>query len=350
MKLAIKNKTTKRKNIKLQISLLLVLFFAFLVNAQVSIKADTTKIRIGEQFQYNIQVEAIKNVYFPKLELDSLKKLEVIKSFDVDTLKNKLYKKYLLTSFDSGRYALPPQLVRIKNKTYKTDSLFIDVSTVQVDTLKQPLFPIKAIQSQPLDIKDYAKNYWYILPILLVLGFLIWYFFIRKKETEAEKIAKLTPFEQAKLQMDNLDKKLLWQNNKTKQYYTELTAIVRIFIEKELKIPALENTSNELVRAIKKINNENKLEIPKKSIIKLKSLLNEADLVKFAKFKPMANEIEKHRKDADVLLEDLKLNEIIEEIGGEINKKEEVNEMDESTKEKSTNANLDNKEKKENDN
>ena len=308
-----------RKNInRTQISKILVVLFFVLgslltVKAQVRIKADTTKIRIGEQIQFQIEVDAVKEVRFHKLVLDSLKKVEIVETLKLDTVKNKLYKKYILTSFDSGRYVLPQQLVNIKNKTYKTDSLFIDVSTVQVDTLKQPLFPIKAIQSQPLDLKDYAKNYWYILPILLLLVFLIWYLFIRKKETEEEKIAKLTPFEQAKLQMDDLDKKLLWQNNKTKQYYTELTDIIRGFIEKELKIPALENTSNEVVRAIKKVNNKNKLEISKKSIIKLKALLQEADLVKFAKFKPLAHEIENHRVDANVILDDLKIEELVEE-------------------------------------
>lgn len=289
-----------------------VLLFSLISYSQVTIKSDTTKIRIGEQFDYQIEVDGINGVEFYKLKLDSLQKIEVIKSHDIDTLKEKLIKKYTLTSFDSGRYQLPKQLVKIFSKPVFTDSLIIDVSTVAVDTIKQPLFPIKAIQHQKLDLKDYVKNYWYLLPILIVLAFIIWYFFIRKKETEEERIAKIPPFEMAVQQLESLDKKLLWQNNKTKEYYSELTDIIRTYIEKELKVQALESTTNELVKSIKKFNNIQKLDISKKTILKLKDLLQEADLVKFAKSKPFANEIEMHRKYADVILEGLKPLDLVE--------------------------------------
>ncbi|MCF6351129.1 MAG: hypothetical protein L3J23_08910 [Flavobacteriaceae bacterium] len=280
--------------------------------AQVSLKADTTKIRIGEQINYQIEVDGINGIEFQKLQLDSFRKLEVLKSYKIDTLKNKLIKKYTLTSFDSGRYMLPKQMVKIFSRPVFTDSLIINVSTVAIDTIKQPIFPIKAIQKQSLNLKDYTKNYWWLLLLLPIIGLIIWYFFIRKKETEKERIAKIPPFEMAVQQLENLDKKLLWQNNKTKAYYSELTDIIRTFIEKELKIPALESTTNELVNAIKKTNNSNKLEISKKTVLKLKDLLQEADLVKFAKSKPFANEIEMHRKYATLILEGLKAVEIKE--------------------------------------
>lgn len=294
----------------------LLTLFTLFGYTQITTKTDTTKIRIGEQIVLKYIVDKDSNVQFPKnLQLDSLKRLEVVKSFDIDTVKNQLIKKYTITSFDSGRYAIPEQLIMSNGKILKTDSIWIDISTVAVDTTKQKLFPIKAIQSQSITIIDFAKNYWYWLLGLFLLFGVIWYFFIRKKETEEERISKIPPFEMAVQQLHSLDKKLLWQNNKTKQYYSELTDIIRNYIEKELKIPALENTTNELVKNLKKINNINKLEISKKTIIKLKTLLQEADLVKFAKSKPFADEIEMHRNYADVILEGLKSEEeeIIEE-------------------------------------
>ena len=287
-----------------------LILVTLLSNAQVTVKTDTTKIRIGEQIQIQYFVNKQEGVQFPKLALDSLRKMEVVKSFDVDTVKNQLVKKYSLTSFDSGRYTLPQQLIQIKGKKHFTKPIIIDVGTIAVDTLKQKLFPIKSIQSQKLNIKDYAKNYWYLFPILLILGVLIWYFFIRKKETEEERVAKIPPFQMAVQQLQDLDKKLLWQNNKTKEYYSELTDIIRTYIEKELKVPALESTTNELVNNIKKINNTNNLDISNKIILKLKDLLQEADLVKFAKSKPFANEIEMHRNYASVILDGLKFEEI----------------------------------------
>ena len=308
-----------------------LILFTTTLSAQITVKTDTTKIRIGEQIQLKYIVDKQEGVKFPKkIALDSLQKIEVVKSFAIDTIQNKLVKKYALTSFDSGRYELPQQLILLKGKKYYTKPIIFDVGTVAVDTTKQKLFPIKAIQHQKFTLKDYAKNYWYLLPILLVLGVLLWYFFIRKKETEEEKIAKIPPFEMAVQKLANLDKKLLWQNNKTKEYYSELTDIIRTYIEKELKVPALESTTNELVNDIKRINNSNNLDISNKIILKLKDLLKEADLVKFAKSKPYATEIEMHRSYADTILEGLKLVE--EEFPEEEKEKTEVENNSDNTK------------------
>ena len=341
--LAVKSKT---HSVKLCV---ITFLFAITTTAQVAIKADTTKIRIGEQFNYQIEVQATTGVEFFKLRLDSLQKIEVIKSHKIDTLKDKLIKKFTLTSFDSGRYQLPKQLVKIFSKPVFTDSLIIDVSTVAVDTIKQPLFPIKAIQHQDLNLKDYAKNYWWLLILVPIIGFVIWYFFIRKKETEEEKLAKIPPFEMAVQQLESLDKKLLWQNNKTKQYYSELTDIIRTYIEKEMKIAAMESTTSDLVNTIKNHNNINKLDISKKTILKLKDLLQVADLVKFAKSKPFATEIEMHRNYADVILEGLKIeveNEV--EIENEVEVESEVENEVETENKFAPKNNTDNV-KKEND-
>ncbi len=78
----------------------------------VYVKADTTKIRIGETIIYEIVVDnADTGVNFTEIKLDSFARVEVIESFDIDTLKNRLIKKYALTSFDSGRYVIPRQRV-----------------------------------------------------------------------------------------------------------------------------------------------------------------------------------------------------------------------------------------------
>ena len=296
-------------------------FYGF---SQIQVKTDTTKIRIGEQINYQIIADKKAQVQFPKLILDSLKHLEVVKSYDIDTLKNKLIKKYAITSFDSGRYAIPQQIVRVNNKIYKTDSIWVDVSTVAVDTLKQPLFPIKAVHHEKLTLKDYATNYWYILFALFWIA-LVWYIFFRKKETKEEKfarlLAKLPPFELAKRQLQKLDEKQLWQNNKTKEYYSELTDILRNYIEKELQIPAMESTTKELLEALQNDEIMQKLEMPKETLNRLEHLLKDADLVKFAKMRPVADEIMEHRKEADDILIGLKP-KVIEEEEEETEEKE----------------------------
>jgi len=289
----------------LRFSLLFSFFLiGFFANAQVSTQIDTTKIRIGEQIQYQIIVDEIEGVQFTKFELDSLKKMEVITSFEIDSLKNRLIKKYALTSFDSGRYVLPRQMVIINDKKFLTDSVVVDVGTVPVDTEKKEFFDIKNIIGEPYTFADFIKYMWWLLAILFVVGLILAYIY-RKKYTPEEIIARIPPFELAKQRLHELDSKQLWQQNKVKQYYVELTDIVRSFIEREMHIPALESTTDELLETISDFNENSKLDIPKETILKLKELLKEADLVKFAKSKPLSNEIELHRNEAEYIIDNL---------------------------------------------
>jgi hypothetical protein len=85
----------------------------------------------------------------------------------------------------------------------------------------------------------------------------------------------------------------------------ELTDIVRTFIEREMNIPALESTTDELLETITDFNASSKLNIPEGTIVKLQGLLQEADLVKFAKSKPLIDEIETHRSSAEVIIDNL---------------------------------------------
>lgn len=279
----------------------------------VRVKADTTKIRIGEQINYQITIEnADKGVQFPELELDSLSRMEIVESKPIDTLKEKLIRKYVLTSFDSGQYVIPPQRIRIWSQEYLTDSVVIDVATMAVDTTKQAMFPIKAIQREPYTFQDFKKYLWWLVGTLLLIA-LILYFLFRKKKTPEEIEAAIPPYELALKKLKELDAKELWQKNKIKQYYVELTDIVRTYIERELNIPALESTTDELIETMTDFNSSSTLNIPNEAIEKLNKLLKDADLVKFAKFKPLINEIELHRQDSREIIDDLKPKVIVEE-------------------------------------
>ena len=78
--------------------ILLTCFVSFSQNEMVKVTIDTTNIRIGEQFNLKIWIGETKNVILPKLQL---KGLEVVDSTKIDTLKNSLIRKYILTGFDS---------------------------------------------------------------------------------------------------------------------------------------------------------------------------------------------------------------------------------------------------------
>lgn len=272
--------------------------------SQVSSKIDTTSIRIGEQFNYEITVEETKDVRFPKFESDSLNRIGVVTSHKIDSLKNQLIKKYTLTSFDSGRYVLPGQEIFIKDKRFLTEEVVINVGTVPVDTLKQPMYHIKEINNEPYLFSDYLNYFWGLILLLIIIAVIL-YFVLKDKPTPEEIISRIPPFDAAKMRLKELDQKELISKNKIKLYYVELTDIVRTFIEKEMNIPALESTTDELMEIITDFNSSSHLNISGDTLLKLKQLLKEADLVKFAKSRPLQNQIALHREDAEGIIDTL---------------------------------------------
>jgi hypothetical protein len=296
----------------------LIGFIGFAQENPVSIQTDTTAIKIGEQIQLKIAVNKTNNVIFPKLQLDSLGKVEVIEALPVDTLKNSLEKKYLLTSFDSGQYVLPKQLVIINNKQFFTDSLLVNVATVKVDTLKQKMFPIKSIKKEPKTFDDYKHLLWWLIPILILLAVILYVIFRKKQKIRKPKVI-IAPIQEALLRLKELDEKHLLQQNKIKIYYSELTDIVRTYIEKDINIPALESTTNELIETINDFNESSNLGISKETIQQLNEVLQSADLVKFAKSKPIVNEIQNDRIIVENILKNTQNAVHINDVEGEQN-------------------------------
>ena len=283
---------------------------AFTQNPMVKTQIETSNIRIGEQFNLKISVNETENVILPKLEL---KGLEVIDSAKIDTIRNMIIQKYIITGFDSGSFYIPQQQVFVKNQAYLTDSLLVNVATVAIDTAKIKKYPIKSIKKEPYVFDDFKIYIYLLIAALIIIGFWIYYFVIRKRKIDEDEptYKALPPYEEAIYKLNELDEKLLWQNNKVKEYYSELTDIVRGYIERELKVPALEKTSDEIIDMLKDFHDASAITANKITIQKLKDLLREADLVKFAKSKPLAPEIEEDRKDAEEVLHNLKPKPVI---------------------------------------
>ena len=147
----------------------------------------------------------------------------------------------------------------------------------------------------------------------LLLVALIFYLLKRKKKTPEEIEAAIPPYELALKRLQELDAKDLLNKNRIKKYYVELTDILRTYIERELNIPALESTTDELIETMRDFNTSSSLNITEETIDTLSKLLKDADLVKFAKFKPLINEIELHRKDTREIIDDLKPKITVEE-------------------------------------
>lgn len=279
---------------KIKLYLLLLLFTTSVFAQQkVVTSIDTTKNKIGAEFKLTLKtsVGASSKVIFPKLR--NIGPLEVIESYPVDTVKNgdryELIKKYGLTQFDSGRYVIPSVKILIDNKPFLTDSIKVEVANVAVDTLKQKMYDIKDIVKT-----EESSDWWkYLLGILLIAGigaFIYWYTKNRQKKKIEEEVFK-TPIEKATSLLNTLEKKELWQHGDVKAYYSELTDIARNYIEEAIEIPAMESTTSELIEALKVASQKKKMKLSQETIDNLFTVLKQADLVKFAKSKPLEFEI-----------------------------------------------------------
>jgi len=259
--------------------------------SQVTSSIDSTKIKIGEQIIYKIQVETNPSslVVFP--EGQTFLPLEMVDSYPVDTIKNNdkynLIKTYGLTQFDSGTYTIPRQKITIGDKTFLTDSLKVEVKNVIVDTLKQGLYDIKPIMEVKKTGSDWWKYLLYGLLMLGVIGGLLYWFIWRKKPlSEAEQMALLPPYDRAKLALKKLDESDYLENEALKDYYSELTFIIRKYLDEKVYDKALESTTDELINRLNLLKEGNQIDLSKEDIRNLESILKRADLVKFAKSAP----------------------------------------------------------------
>jgi hypothetical protein len=287
--------------------LLLLSFMGFSQeDSPISISLDTARIRLGEPLEYTISVQGVGNVGFPKLE--RLGTLELLSSKKADTFADRLEKKYLLTGFDSGSFYVPKQQVFLKDKAYFTDSILVQVATVAVDTLKQKPFANKPIVEESWvfdDFKPYLSNVFLLLGILLFFaaGYFVYKKYYKKETTPLKE--SIPAFREALQKLEQLDKKLLWQNNHTKDYYAELTEIIKVYVGRELEIHTLEATTAELIPLLQQANRSKEIGIAQKSVESLANFLKNADFVKFAKLKPLSHAIQNDRRAAELLLQDL---------------------------------------------
>lgn len=279
-----------------------LLAFPMLYAQEVKVETNTKNIKIGEQIQYKVSVEtpADTQVSFP--EGQTFAPLEMVKTRAADTLRDggkyRLVKEYYLTQFDEGKYTIPSQKIRINNKDYFTDSLLVEVHTVAIDTLKQPLYDIKPIQ----EVKKPFTSYGWILTIiaavllLLIVAFVYFVFIRKKKFPFLQTQKKLPPFDRAIQDLKELQNSKYLIQSQHKEYYTRLTDIVKVYLEEEVHILAKESTTDELLTKINLLQEKGKLNLNQETITNLKRVLQTADLVKFAKNKPSDDNAEYDRE------------------------------------------------------
>jgi len=283
----------------------------------VTAKIDSSFIFIGEQagLSFEIVQQKKSKVQLPLFSDTIVSGIELVARQKPDTtlLDNETIKvlhKFIITSFDTALYYIPSfDIYNDNGDTVGSNPLSLKVFTIDIDTTQYQIADIKPIYEPPFNWRGFFTILLYIL-LALVSIFAIYRIVRRylqnKKILPTEKSQLEVPAHILALEMlDTIKKEKRWERGEAKPYYTELTNILRIYIEKRYNLNAMESTSDEILTLLKNIG------IKREIITSLKTLLELSDLVKFAKWEPMIDDYLKSLSIAYTFVNDTK--EIIEE-------------------------------------
>ena len=293
------------------ISLFLSLQYAIAQSPLLKTTVDRKQILIGEQLKYNVEATFRVNAYrigwfsgpdiFSHFEVVTRGKIDTIEKNGILTYKQTL----TLTSFDSGIYAIPAMAVNVEplagdtTLNLFTDSIPINISFSPLDSTKT-FHDIKSI----IEVKDEIPLWMWIgggaLLILLIVAiiYLIKYFKTRKKRVPVFE-SKLSPIDEARQLLNELQKEQFLYKGEVKQYHTKLTDIFKRYLSRKMERNLLTLTSSDILLLL------NDTLLSKADTALIAGALRMTDAVKFAKFYP-------HKEESETSLLDTK--KVIEQI------------------------------------
>lgn len=273
---------------------------------KVTTNIDKKNILIGDQITLTLKTPKNTNIIWNNTN-DSVGKFEIISKSKIDTTQNEYIQRITLTTWDSGNFTIKPLPFYIRNNqsldSFFSDSVLINVKTVAVDTSK-PFKDIKPNVKVGYTTKEIIQIIFQILFILLALIAVIYLIYIqlkqKKKSIKIDEDALLLPHEKALKYLKKLEEKEFLLSAKYKEHYTELSDIIRHYLDAQFQMQTLESTTDEILREAKK----NKLSNDVRK--EMKNLFETADLVKFAKILPSPFDNEQTLKNAYQIIEKTK--------------------------------------------
>lgn len=280
--------------------LLLCLGAGQFASAQVTVdvKIDSLELFVGQQTRITLDVSCDKKaqLVMPQLKPGDMLTpgVEVVDVAKADTqllnegMRQLISQSYVVTSFDSALYYLPPFVVKVDEKEYQSKNLALRVLSIPVDTVHVDRFyGINEIMEPPFSWADWAAKFW--LSVLLLIWAIAWgYLYIRYRDNKPiikiiKRAPKVLPHTKAMQEIDQIKAEKVWAQEDSKEYYVRLTATLRTYIESRYGFNAMEMTSSEIITRLTEGQTEESLD-------ELRSLFMTADLVKFAKYNTQINE------------------------------------------------------------
>ena len=266
---------------------------------EAKVALEPKSILIGEHVNMTLEVEAPpeSDVVFPDFSDKVNTNIEIINYGNVvedysDDRETKILKKeYTVTAYQEGHFPIEPiefkSIIDGDTLTFMSEAKLISVETVEIDPEEGPK-DVKPIIQIPWTFSELLPYILLVLLVITIVLFIIYYLKQRKKKPEPSSIwerADVPAYAAALSKLEALRKSNYLKEEKFKLFYSELTDILRRYLEKHFEVDAPEMTSNEILLATKEL-------LEKEDHDKLNDMLVLADLVKFAKHKPMIDESE----------------------------------------------------------
>ncbi len=286
------------------------LIILFLVSnnifAQVQLKTrlspDTVLFAKTANLEIELSIPKGQKIHYPKLKSHIITPQLGYSQIKIDTTEahGKLFIKYLvqLIPFKDSVVKVPSLPFQVGSNIMLSDSFLLYVKPIEIDTAKLAkidtsqlikIFDTTRPLNAPLTLKELWLRYRYILlAILLLTGlfFILRYLYKKYLANREKEILpleeQLTPDELAVERLTKLKNAKLYQKGKYKDFYSELSEILRQYVELRYNINALELTTSELETLLSAGT------IFDKQLAEgFLRVLKNADLVKFAKYTPL---------------------------------------------------------------
>ena len=274
------------------------LFFALIgtataQNVEATAKVQDEQVAVGKPFALDLTLKVPYGTVVEwnpfatdtlSAQLDILKRGDLQRTADADS--NIIVQQQLtLMTFDTGYIQVPG--LQLSTLNAFTDPIQVYSSTIAVDTT-QAFRPLMPPIEHPVSMKEMFP--WLLgLLLLVIIGLAVWYVVKHRKPKTDEngepvKGPTIPPYDKALGDLENLKEQKLWQAGKLKEYYSSLTDIAREYIEGQFQVNAVEMTTDDILKEVRDLHFEASL------YGKLKSTMELADLVKFAKYSASALE------------------------------------------------------------
>ena len=272
---------------------MLQLLLAIIVSASI----DSTMLMIGDQTDLHLQVthEAAEQVALPVFGETLQDGIEIVDRSGVDTTtlpdgRVQLAQNWTLTSFKDSLFVIDPLAVVSGEDTFWTEALALNVvQPFEIDS-SLAITDIKDIEKAPIWWWGIIR--WILLGLLIaglaVGGYYLWRWYNKRRKSGEEEINPelLRPADEVALEkLDEIKAAKIWKDGKIKEYQTDLTDVVREYIGRRFDVHSTEKTSDETLQAMKPL-------LDKPLFERLKTMLQLADLVKFAKWHTTPDENE----------------------------------------------------------